>query len=281
MSPWPTLVRELHANISELQWIVDSYAMVFAGLLLVSGSLADRYGRKKFFLIGLLVFILGSLGAASSTTVHTLIAFRALMGLGSALTVPASLSILNDVFRNPKERAKAIGFGAARLGLALRWDLLPAAYYYPTSGGARIFIVNVPIGLVAMLAAVFLVPDSKNPKAERTDIIGALLSVAGLGLLLWAIIEAPLKGWSSDLVREVGLSSLVALTGFVLWEIHSRHPILKIKFFANARFSIATIAEVLGLFGLAGGLFMQTQFLHPIWAIRRCKLVSGFYRSLP
>jgi EmrB/QacA subfamily drug resistance transporter len=257
----PTLVRQLHATSDQLQWIVDSYAMVFAGLLLVGGSLADRFGRKRFSLAGITIFALGSIGAAFSGSVNLLIAWRAVMGLGSALTIPTSLSIINDVFRDPKQRAKAIGIwgGMAGVGIALgpiAGGLLLAKFWW-----GSIFIVNLPIALIAFIAALFIVPDSKNPNAEKPDYSGSLLSIAGLGLLLWAIIEAPIHGWSSNYVIFVGLASLVVLATFIIWEAHSAHPMLKLKFFADHRFSIAALAEVLGVFGLMGGLFMQTQFL--------------------
>jgi len=257
----PTLVRELHASSSELQWIVDSYAMVFAGLLLVGGSLADRFGRKRFFGLGLTVFALGSVGAALSGSVHVLIVFRAVMGAGAALTIPSSLSIINDVFRDPGERARAIGAwgGAIGLGIAIgpiAGGLLLARFWW-----GSIFLVNVPIVVAAFVAAVLLVPDSKNQAADRPDPVGAILSVVGLGLLLWAIIEAPTVGWSSPVVVVVGSASLAVLGAFVLWEVRCRHPMLKLSFFSERRFSVALAAESLGTFGLLGALFLQTQFL--------------------
>ena len=187
----PTLVRELHATSSQLQWIVDSYAMVFAGLLLVSGSLADRFGRKKFFLIGLAVFGAGSIGAAFSGSVHLLIPFRAVMGVGAALTIPASLSIINDVFRDPSERARAIGVWAGTIGLGIAIGPIAGGLLLARFWWGSIFLVNVPIVVAGLVGAIALVPDSKNPAADEPDPGGALLSIAGLGLLLWAIIEGP------------------------------------------------------------------------------------------
>jgi len=236
----PTLVRKLTATSSELQWIVDSYAMVFAGLLLVGGSLADRFGRNRFFLIGLGVFAAGSVGAAFSGSVDLLIAWRAVMGAGAALTIPASLSIVNDLFRDPAERARAIGAWAATIGLG---------------------IAIGPIAGAAFAGALLLVPDSKNPAAGRPDPWGAVLSIAGLGLLLWAIIEAPASGWGSGKIVGAGLASLAVLAAFVAWEAHSSHPMLKLGFFSDRRFSVAAAAEVLGVFGLLGALFVMTQFL--------------------
>jgi EmrB/QacA subfamily drug resistance transporter len=257
----PTLVRDLHASSGQLQWIVDSYAMVFAGLLLVGGSLADRFGRKYLFLVGLTVFVAGSVGAASSSSVQPLIAWRGVMGVGAALTIPSSLSIINDLFRDPTERARAIGVWAGTIGLGLAVGPIAGGLLLARFWWGSIFIVNVPIAVAGMIGALALVPDSKNPSAESPDPVGALFSIAGLGLLLWAIIEAPSVGWGSPEVVLVGLASLAVIAAFIFWEARSRHPMLKLRFFAERRFSVAAAAETLGSFGLLGALFLQTQFL--------------------
>jgi EmrB/QacA subfamily drug resistance transporter len=257
----PTLVRKLHATSSQLQWVVDSYALVFAGLLLVGGSLADRLGRKRFFLIGLTVFAAGSIGGALSGSVDVLIAWRAVMGAGAALTIPASLSIINDVFRDPAERAKAIGAWAATIGLGIAIGPIAGGLLLAKFWWGSIFLVNVPIVIAAFAGAMVLLPDSKNPAADRPDPAGAALSIAGLGLLLWAIIEGPTKGWSSVSVVGVGALSVAALAGFIAWEAHTDHPMLNLAFFRDRRFSIAAASESLGIFGLMGVLFLQTQFL--------------------
>ena len=257
----PTLVRKLAATSSELEWIVDSYAMVFAGLLLVGGSLADRFGRKRFFLIGLGVFAAGSVGSAFSGSVDVLIAWRAVMGAGAALTIPASLSIVNDLFRDPAERARAIGAWAATIGLGIAIGPIAGGLLLARFWWGSIFLVNVPIVAAAFAGALLLVPESRNPAAGRPDPWGAVLSIAGVGLLLWAIIEAPASGWGSGKVVGAGLASLAVLGAFVAWEARSSHPMLKLGFFADRRFSVAAAAEVLGVFGLLGGLFVLTQFL--------------------
>jgi EmrB/QacA subfamily drug resistance transporter len=257
----PTLVRDLHATSSQLQWIVDSYAMVFAGLLLVGGTLADRFGRKRFFLIGLLVFALGSIGAALSSSVGTLIAFRALMGAGAALTIPTSLAIINDMFRDPGERARAIGVWAGTIGLGIAIGPIAGGLLLSRFWWGSIFFVNVPIACLGFLGAALVVPDSKNPHVQRPDPVGAALSIAGLGLLLWAIIEGPTRGWTSVTVVGSGLASLVVIGGFVVWESRSTHPMLKLDFFRDRRFSVALAAECLAVFGLMGALFLSTQFL--------------------
>jgi len=257
----PTLVRQLHATSSQLQWIVDSYAMVFAGLLLVGGSLADRFGRRRLFLVGLSVFALGSIGAAFSGSVNLLITFRGVMGVGAALTIPSSLSIVNDVFRDPTERARAIGVWAGTIGLGIAIGPIAGGLLLARFWWGSVFCVNVPIVIGALVGTVLLVPDSKNPSAERPDPGGAVLSIAGLGLLLWAIIEAPSRGWTSPIVLGAGLASVAAVGAFVAWEAHCDHPMLNLAFLRDRRFSVAAAGECLGVFGLSGALFVQTQFL--------------------
>ena len=224
----PTLVRDLLATSSQLQWIVDSYAMVFAGLLLVGGSLADRFGRKRFFLIGLAIFGAGSIGAAFSGSVHLLIACRAVMGVGAALTIPASLAIVNDVFRDSKERARAIGAWAGTIGLGIAIGPIAGGLLLAKFWWGSIFLVNVPIVIAGFVGALVLVPDSKNSRAERPDPAGAALSIVGLGLLLWAIIEGPSLGWASGKVIGAGLAGLAVVGTFLAWEAHSSHPMLKL-----------------------------------------------------
>jgi EmrB/QacA subfamily drug resistance transporter len=257
----PILVRDLHATTSQLQWIVDSYAMVLAGLLLTGGSLADRFGRRLFFVTGLAVFAAGSAGAALAGSAAELIAGRAVMGVGAALTIPSSLSIISDMFPSQDGRARAIGAWAATIGLGIALGPIAGGLLLGKFWWGSIFLVNVPIAIAAIIGALLVVPSSRNTAAERPDPGGAVLSVTGLGLLLWAIIEAPVDGWSSGIVAVTGLVSLAVLAAFAAWEVRSSHPMLNPAFFANRRFSVAAAAEALATFGLLGSLFLQTQFL--------------------
>jgi EmrB/QacA subfamily drug resistance transporter len=257
----PTLVRKLNATSSELQWIVDSYAMVFAGLLLIGGSLADRFGRKRLFLIGLAIFGCGSIGAAFSGSVASLIAWRAVMGAGAALTMPATLSIINDLFRDSRERSRAIGLWAGTSGIGIAIGPIAGGLLLARFWWGSVFFVNVPIVVAGAIGALLLVPDSRNPNAARPDPFGGLLSMLGLGCVLWAIIEAPTRGWSSTRVVGVGVAGLAVLAMFVAWEVRSDHPMLNLRFFRSRRFSAATSSLSLGVFALFGALFVQTQFL--------------------
>jgi EmrB/QacA subfamily drug resistance transporter len=257
----PTLVRDLHATDSQLQWIVDSYVMVFAGLLLVMGSLADRLGRKRLFLAGLVAFSGGSAWAAFSGSVGMLIAARSSMGIGAAMMMPSTLSIITDCFRDAGERQRAIGFWAATSGAGVALGPIVGGLLLARFWWGSVFLINVPIAVAGLALALPLVPDSRNPAAKRPDFAGALLSIAGLGLLLWAIIEAPAHGWSSGLVLGTGLGGLAVLGVFTVWELTSSHPMLDLSFFRRRQFSGAITSLGLVTFGLFGALFVLTQFL--------------------
>ncbi|MEU1626509.1 MFS transporter [Streptomyces sp. NPDC020096] len=257
----PTLVTQLHATSSELQWVVDSYTLVFAGLLLVAGSLADRIGRKRTFLAGLVVFIVGSTWAALSGSMDMLIAARAGMGIGAALIMPSTLSIVTTLFIDERERHRAFGIWAAVSGVGFAVGPIVGGLLLAHFWWGSVFLINVPIVALSLVCSAFLVPDSRNPVARRPDLIGAALSIAGLSLTLWAIIDAPLHGWTSGVVIGAGVGGLVVLTAFVLWELACAQPMLNLSFFRNRRFSagVGTLAFV--MLGGSGALFILTQYL--------------------
>ncbi len=257
----PTLVRDLHATSSQLQWVVDSYALVFAGLLLVAGSLADRVGRKRTFMAGLIAFAGASAWAAFSGSVPMLIAARATMGIGAALMMPSTLAIITDMFRQHHERQRAIGMWAGTSGLGIALGPIVGGLLLAHFWWGSVFLINVPIALVGLFCALPLVPDSRNAAALRPDLAGGLLSIAGLGLVLWSIIEAPVHGWSSTQVIFTGAAGLVVLGAFAAWERFTSHPMLNLRFFRRRRFSAAISSVGLVMFGLLGSLFMLTQFL--------------------
>jgi EmrB/QacA subfamily drug resistance transporter len=257
----PTLVRDLHATTTELQWIVDAYVMVFAGLLLVAGSLADRVGRKRVFLAGLVAFAAGSTWAAFSGSVAVLIAARASMGIGGAMMMPSTLSIITDMFRDAAERQRAIGVWAATTGLGIALGPIVGGLLLARFWWGSVFLINVPIAALGVAFALPLIPDSKNPAALPPDVAGAVLSIAGLGLVLWSLIEAPVRGWSSALVIGAGAVGLAVLAAFAAWERASSHPMLNISFFRRRRFSAAVSSVGLVMFGLFGALFVLTQYL--------------------
>jgi EmrB/QacA subfamily drug resistance transporter len=260
----PTLGRQLHAGTSALQWIVDIYTLVFAGLLLTAGSLGDRFGRYKTLSLGLAVFGTGSLASALSGSTHVLIATRAFMGIGGAFIMPATLSIITNVFTDPVERGKAIGVwaGVAALGVGIgpvAGGFLLSHFYW-----GSVFFVNVPIVLLALVGGWFLVPDSKDPSAPRLDPVGALLSIVGLAAILWAVIEAPIRGWGSTSTVAGLVAGAVILVAFVWWEFHTASPMLDMRFFKNPRFTAASVAISLTFFSLFGALFVLTQYLQSV-----------------
>jgi EmrB/QacA subfamily drug resistance transporter len=257
----PTLVRRLGATTVQLEWIVDAYAVVFAGLMLVAGSTADRFGRRRVFLAGLLVFGAASGWAAFSGSVGMLIAARALMGAGAAMLMPPTLSIITDMFRDPGQRQRAIGMWAATSGLGIAVGPVAGGLLLAHFWWGSIFLVNVPFAVLGIAGALWLVPDSRDPVAARPDPGGAVLSVAGLGLLLWAVIDAPVHGWTSPVVLGAGSGGLAVLAVFAAWERASRHPMLDLGFFRSRRFSVATSSVALAMFSLFGALFVLTQFL--------------------
>jgi len=257
----PAITRALNATSAQLQWIVDSYAIVFAGLLLVLGSLGDRLGRKRVFMAGLVTFALGSAASAFSGSPDRLMAARAFMGLGSAAIMPSTLSLLTNVFSDDTRRARAIGIWSGTTGLGVAIGPVVGGWLLSQFWWGSVFLVNVPIALVGLVATGFLVPDSRDSRAKRPDPAGALLSVGGMGLLLWGIIDAPTRTWSSPVVLGALGASVVLLGCFFAWERRSAHAMLEVDFFRHRRFSVAIGSMALVIFALMGSLFLLTQYL--------------------
>jgi EmrB/QacA subfamily drug resistance transporter len=257
----PTLVRDLGTSVSDLQWVVDAYTLVFAGLLLTAGSLGDRFGRKGALTAGLVVFGGASAAAAFSGGVGSLIAARAVMGIGAALIMPATLSILTNVFTDARERALAIGLWSGVAGIAVALGPVAGGFLLEHFWWGSVFIVNVPIVVAAIVAGHFLVPTSRNPERPKLDLVGAGLSIVGLGALVAAIIEAPSYGWTDPMILAGFAVAVVALAAFVAWERHIDEPMLDVRFFANPRFTAASMNVTLVFFALFGFIFLATQYL--------------------
>ncbi len=257
----PSLVNDLGATNSQLQWIVDSYVLVFAGLLLTAGALGDRFGRKGALTLGLAIFGLGSVASTLVDSSSGLIATRAIMGLGGAFIMPATLSLLTNVFRDPKERARAIAIWAGCAGLGVAIGPVVGGLLLEHYSWHSVFLINVPVIVLAIVAGWFLVPTSRDPNAPRIDLPGAALSIGGLVALVWSLIEAPRYGWT-DPVTLIGFAiAAVLLTAFILWELHTEHPMLDMRFFRNPRFSAANSAITLTFFAMFGSFFLLTQYL--------------------
>ena len=256
----PTLVAELGATTRDLQWIVDSYLLVFAALVLAFGSLSDRYGRRAVLVLGLAVFGVGNTLAAFTDTPRELIAARAFTGIGAAAVFPTTLSILTQVFRERAARARAIGLWGASTGLAVAFG--------PITGGALLeqfwwgstFLVKLPVALVASALVVLLVPDSRDPEAPRIDVPGLVLSALGLGVLVYTIIEAPGHGWGSSRTL-LGFAAAAALfAAFVRHERRTTQPMLDLRLFADRRFTAAALSITVSFFALFGFIFLITQY---------------------
>jgi EmrB/QacA subfamily drug resistance transporter len=256
----PTLVTELGATNSQLQWMVDSYTLVFAGLLLTAGSLGDRFGRKGALQLGMVVFGLGSLASALIETPTQLIGTRALMGIGGAFIMPATLSIITNVFP-PEERGRAIGMWAAVAGVATALGPISGGFLIEHFYWGSIFLVNLPIVAVSLTAGATLIPTSRDPSKPAFDPIGAVLSIVGLVLLVFAIIEAPESGWTSGGTLAVFGAGGVVLAAFAWWEARTPSPMLDTSFFRNPRFSAASAGIMLLFFAMFGSIFLQTQYL--------------------
>ncbi|HVM67411.1 MAG TPA: MFS transporter, partial [Acidimicrobiales bacterium] len=255
----PSIVRDLNAQGSQLQWIIDAYTIVFAGLLLTAGSLGDRFGRKKALTAGLLLFGSFSALASLSKTPEMLIAFRGLMGIGGAFIFPTTLSILTNTFTG-RERAKAIGIWAGVSGLGIVIGPLGGGLLLEHFSWGSVFLVNVPICATAIVLGFFFVPDSRDPEEGQLDPLGALLSIIALGGLLYGVIQAPDVGWSQPAVMAgLGVGVVVGAL-FIRWETWTPHPMLDVRFFKNARFSAASATITLTYFALFGSTFLLTQY---------------------
>jgi EmrB/QacA subfamily drug resistance transporter len=256
----PTLVRELDASTTELVWIVDAYNLVFAALVLASGNLSDRLGRKGVLLAGLGVFGAATLAGGLGSSPGELIAARAVMGLGAALIFPATLSLLTNVFTERGERARAIGLWGATAGVGIAVGPIVGGWLLERFSWSSVFFALAPIAALGALLVALSVPTSRDPEAPPADRAGLLLSTAGMALLIYTIIEAPNHGWAS--ARSVAGFAVTGalLAAFVLWERRARAPMLDVGLFRNLRFSAASGAVTIVFFSLMGFIFLVTLY---------------------
>ena len=256
----PTLVRELHASNSQLQWIVDAYNLVFAALILAAGSLSDRLGRKGMLLAGLAVFGVASVVGGFVTDTGELIATRAVMGLGAAMVFPATLSLISNVFTERGERARAIGLWGATAGVAIALGPIVGGWLLERFSWSAIFFAMTPIAALGALLVARAVPSSRDPHAPRLDRAGFALSTAAMAALIYTIIEAPNHGWSSARSVAGFALALVLFAGFVAVERRSDAPMLDIRLFSNPRFTAASASVTVAFFSLFGFIFLMTQY---------------------
>ncbi len=265
----PTLQRELGTTIAELQWIITTYIMVFGALMLTTGSLADRWGRARLLQLGIIVFAGGSLAAAFASSAWQLIMWRAIMGVGGAMILPATLAIITNVFPR-EERGKAIGVWAGLNGIGIALGPIIGGLIIDSLKWNWIFLINLPIAAVALIAGWFLVPDSRDPKPKRLDIPGTLLSIAALSSLVFGLIQGGQEGWGDPTVIASLAGAAVSIFLFILWERHTDHPMLEIEFFKNRRFSAgvgAVSLMALAMIGVTFGLTLYMQFVQGYTAL--------------
>jgi EmrB/QacA subfamily drug resistance transporter len=271
----PAMQRELHASVAGMQWTIDAYTLVLASLLMLSGSLGDRLGRRKIFMAGLVMFTLGSLLCSLAPNLESLIAFRAVQAVGGSMLNPVAMSIITNTFTAPRERARAIGVWGAVVGVSMAAGPLIGGLLVDSVGWRSIFWVNLPIGLAALLLTWRYVPESRAAKARRADPAGQLLVIALLASLTYAIIEAPEAGWLSPLTLSLLGASLLSLVGLILYEPRRAEPLIDLRFFGSAPFSGATVIAVSAFAALGGFLFLNTLYLQNVRGLSA--LHAGLY----
>lgn len=256
----PSLTKELDASGSDIQWMINAYSLVQSGLLLTAGSAADRYGRKKMLATGLVLFGVGSLVAGLAESSSQLIAARAGMGVGGALLMTTTLAVVVQIFSD-EERVKAIGLWATVNSLGFAAGPLIGGVMLDHFWWGAIFLINIPVAIIGLVAVVSLIPESKNPQGDRPDLLGALLSTIGMAGVVFAIISGPEHGWLSGRVLASAGVGAVSLAAFVLWELRIPYPMLDMHFFRNQRFVGAVAGSILVAFGMGGSIYLLTQHL--------------------
>jgi EmrB/QacA subfamily drug resistance transporter len=260
----PAIGRSLHGTVSGLQWTVDAYTLVLASLLMLSGSTADRLGRRRVFQTGLAVFSLGSLLCAVAPSLQALIGFRALQAIGGAMLPPASMSILRTTFEDPRDRARAIGVYAAMFGISMALGPVLGGFLVSAISWRAVFLVNLPVTLVAIALAALFVPESRAPRPRRPDPVGQILLIGGLAALIYGVIEGSRVGFGAVPIVIAMIVAVGCLTALVPYELRRREPLLEMRFFSSIPFAGAIAIAVLLSVALGGFLFMSTLYLQDV-----------------
>ena len=260
----PSIHRELHASISGLQWTVDAYTLVLASLLILAGSTADRVGRRRTFQTGLVVFSLGSLLCALAPSLPFLIAARVLQAIGGAMLNPVAMSIIRNVFHDPRERAQAIGVWGAVFGLSMALGPVLGGVLVDAFSWRAVFLVNLPVGLVAIILTALFVPESRAPHPRRFDPVGQVLVIVALASLTYSIIEGPTNGWFSAEIIGLFVLSLACFSALIRYELRREEPLIEIRFFRSAPFSGASAIAVCVFAAIGGFLFLNTLYLQDV-----------------
>ena len=257
----PSIGRDFGSSVSGLQWTVGAYTLVLASLLMLSGSMADRFGRKRTFVVGLVVFSVGSLLCSLATDQTMLVVFRMVQAVGGSMLNPVAMSIITNTFTNPRERAQAVGVWAAVVGVSMALGPVIGGVLVSSVGWRSIFWINIPVGLAAIVLTLRFIPESRAPKARRIDGVGEALVISLLASLTYGIIEAPDRGWGSAVIVTAFAVSLVSLIGLIWWEGRCAEPLIDLRFFRSVPFSGAAITAVAAFATLGGFLFLNTLYL--------------------
>ncbi len=257
----PSIHKDLKASLADLQWTIDAYTLVIASLLMLMGSTADRLGRKPVFMIGVIIFTVGSGCCAIAPSLDFLVGARVLQAIGGSMLNPVALSIVRNVFEDPKERAQALGVWGSVVGISTALGPVLGGVLVDGPGWRWVFVVNLPIGLLALLLTFRFVPNSKAERARRPDPVGQILILTGLATLVFAIIEGAREGWGSPIIIGCFAASLVAWSLFVPYELHHRDPLIQLRFFHSRPFTGATAIAVAAFVALSGFLFLNTLYL--------------------
>ncbi|MEU0722714.1 MFS transporter [Streptomyces sp. NPDC006140] len=258
----PSMQQDLHASTSGLQWTIDAYTLVLASLLMLAGSTADRIGRKRVFMAGLVVFTLGSVLCSLAPNLQALVAFRMVQAVGGSMLNPVAMSIITNTFTDPRERARAIGAWGAVVGISMAAGPLVGGLLVESVGWRSIFWINLPVGLAALLLTLRFVPESRAPRARRPDPVGQVLVIALFGSLTYAIIEAPSTAFAS--LAPLVILALAALAALLRYEPRRAEPLIDLRFFRSAPFSGATVIAVSAFAALGGFLFLSTLYLQNV-----------------
>jgi EmrB/QacA subfamily drug resistance transporter len=260
----PALRRDLGAETAGLQWVIDAYTMVVASLLMLAGSLADRFGRRRTFQLGLVVFTSASALCSIAPGLHSLIAFRMLQAVGASMLNPVAMSIITNTFIEPKARARAIGMWGAVVGISMAIGPLVGGGLTQAIGWRSIFWINLPIGAAAIALAQRFVPESKAPRARRIDPLGQIFVLAGLASITYAVIEGPRRGWDSPLIVGLFVCSAAAIAGILLYEPRRTEPLLDLRFWRSLPFASATVIAVCMFATFSGFLFLNALYLQEV-----------------
>jgi EmrB/QacA subfamily drug resistance transporter len=260
----PAIHRSFDASLDGLQWVIDAYSLVLASLLMLGGSTADRVGRRRVFKTGLVTFVLGSALCAAAPSLDVLIAARVFQALGAAMLNPVALSIVRNVFHDPRERAQAVGVWGMMVGFSIGLGPVLGGVFVDTIGWRYVFLVNVPIGLLAWVLTAIYVPESRADRPRRIDPVGQVLVIVALASLTYAIIEGESRGWTSATILGLFALSLVSFVTLVPYELRRRDPLIEIRFFRSVPFSGAAAIALLVYASFSGFLLLNTLYLQNV-----------------